>query len=45
MHTIAQVEDAFAATKTEANQVLDAASQLAKNESDDLYVQFNNVFC
>jgi len=40
MHTIAEVEDASAATKAEANQVLDAASQLP-SQSDDLYIQFN----
>lgn len=40
MHTIASVEDASAATKTEANQVLDAASQLSR-QSDDLRIQFD----
>ena len=34
MHTIAEVGDASAATKTEANQVLDGASQLS-SQSDD----------
>jgi methyl-accepting chemotaxis protein len=40
MRTIASVEDASVATKTEANQVLDAAGQLSR-QSDDLHVQFN----
>jgi methyl-accepting chemotaxis protein len=40
MRTIASVENASVATKTEANQVLDAAGQLSR-QSDDLYVQFN----
>jgi methyl-accepting chemotaxis protein len=40
MHTIAGVEDASATTKTEANQVLDAASQLSR-QSDDLRIQFD----
>ncbi|HML07556.1 MAG TPA: HAMP domain-containing methyl-accepting chemotaxis protein [Xanthobacteraceae bacterium] len=40
VHAIAVVEDASAATKNEANQVLDAASQLSR-QSDDLHVEFN----
>jgi methyl-accepting chemotaxis protein len=40
MHTIASVEDASMATKKEANQVLDAASQLSR-QSDDLNIEFN----
>jgi methyl-accepting chemotaxis protein len=40
VHAIASVEEASAATKTEANQVLDAASQLSR-QSDDLRVEFD----
>jgi methyl-accepting chemotaxis protein len=39
-HTMASVEDASQATKMEANQVLDAASQLS-HQSDDLHVEFD----
>jgi methyl-accepting chemotaxis protein len=40
VHAIASVEEASTATKTEANQVLDAASQLSR-QSDDLRVEFD----
>jgi methyl-accepting chemotaxis protein len=40
MQAIASVEEASEVTKNEANQVLDAASQLSR-QSDDLSVQFN----
>jgi methyl-accepting chemotaxis protein len=40
MHTIASVEDASKATKTEANQVLDAASQLS-HQSEHVHVEFD----
>jgi methyl-accepting chemotaxis protein len=39
-HAITSVEEASATTKIEANQVLDAASQLAR-QSDELRVQFD----
>ena len=39
-HAITSVEEASATTKIEANQVLDAASQLSR-QSDDLRVQFD----
>jgi len=39
-HAITSVEEASAATKIEANQVLDAAAQLAR-QSDELRVQFD----
>jgi methyl-accepting chemotaxis protein/CHASE3 domain sensor protein len=41
VHTIADIEDASATTKFEANQVLDAAGQLSR-QSDDLHVEFDN---
>jgi methyl-accepting chemotaxis protein len=40
VRTIASIEDASAATKTEANQVLAAAHQLSR-QSDDLHVEFD----
>jgi methyl-accepting chemotaxis protein len=40
VHAIASVEEASAATKSEANQVLDAASQLSR-QSDDLRVELD----
>ena len=40
LHAIASVEEAATATKTEANQVLDAANQLSR-QSDDLRVEFD----
>ena len=39
-HAITSVEEASATTKIEANQVLDAAAQLAR-QSDELRVQFD----
>jgi methyl-accepting chemotaxis protein len=39
-HAITSVQEASATTKVEANQVLDAASQLAR-QSDELRVQFD----
>ena len=40
VHAIASVEQASAATKIEANQVLDAADQLSQ-QSDDLNVEID----
>jgi methyl-accepting chemotaxis protein len=40
IQTIDNVEESSKATKTEANQVLDAAGQLSR-QSDDLHVEFN----
>jgi methyl-accepting chemotaxis protein/CHASE3 domain sensor protein len=40
VHAIAGIEDASAATKSEANQVLDAAGQLSR-QSDDLHIEFD----
>ena len=40
VHVIAGIEAASAATKIEANQVLDAAGQLSR-QSDDLHIEFD----
>ena len=40
VHAVGSVEEASTATKSEANQVLDAASRLSR-QSDDLRVEFD----